>query len=187
MSALYSLRLLREEVRLHGDHWAQVGFGFSIPSGIGLAIAWWLLPAALTQTDKASMLAVAAGVLAFAAILVGFVVTLMLFTGRIELPSSAQVEVVAGFADRTRYLLYSQAVTLFAATILSALVILFCIMVAAGSERLSLLCIGLAIGGFTSMCLFRACLLPLQIYEIHVAGLQMLIDKAQDELSKKYS
>ena len=187
-----SFRDLRSEVLKHKEAAAQFALGFIAPFGLGAAISWTLLPATIARVAQGSgaaeLLAVAAGVLAFAAILIGFVVTLMLSTGKVELPSHIQYEEVEKFLERTKYLLYSQAVTLFAAIVLCGVIVVWSLMVAAGLDSRILVPVGAIAGGFTGICLIRSMLLPLQIWELHRAGFDYLLAswrRASDEKHRK--
>lgn len=176
-----SLRDIQAEVKRHREEWRQIAMGFALPMAGGALLGWWLLPkavnTAVSSDSAASLLAVAAGLLAFSAILIGFVVTLMLATGRVEISKEVQYEEVVQIVGRTKYLLYSQAVTLFAAIILCGLVVIWSLMVAGKFDVVWVKIIGSVAAGFTGLCLVRSLLLPLQIWELHSAGLDYLLRK----------
>jgi hypothetical protein len=117
-------------------------------------------------------------VIAVAGILAGFLMSLMLASGK---PPALHVDVHAARAIRTRiiYLLWDHTVTLsiFILTLLSA-----CVLLAipggtslATARIVTAICIGLLSAG-----LFRSlCLLPYQIYELHKFQLDVFVHIAE--------
>lgn len=168
-SAFATLRHLRAHVGKHQEVRAQFLFALMLLA-LGSLLTWALIPVVPDIANdgvSSSLLAVAAGALAYAAILIGFVVNLMLFSGRIENPQGYSPEELSLIIPRLRYLLYSQMVTLFAAIGLSAMTLLGSLVVAAGIDRLAIGPILFLSGGFAFLCVVRTALLPLQIYELH--------------------
>ncbi|HEL3755744.1 TPA: hypothetical protein ACOEBN_000093 [Stenotrophomonas maltophilia] len=171
-SAFATLKHLRAHVGKHQEARAQCFFALLLLA-LGSLLTWALIPAVPDVTKggvSSSLLAVAAGALAYAAILIGFVVNLMLFSGRVENSQSYSPEELDLIIPRLRYLLYSQMVTLFAAIGLSAMTLLGSLVVAAGIDRLAIGPILFLCGGFAFLCVVRTALLPLQIYELHEAS-----------------
>ncbi len=188
-SAFATLKYLRAQVGRHQEARAQFLFAFVLLV-LGSLITWALIPAVPDVTKDgvgSSLLAVAAGALAYAAILIGFVVNLMLFSGRIEKPESYSPEELALIVPRLRYLLYSQMVTLFAAIGLSAMTLLGSLVVAAGVERLAIGPILFLSGGFAFLCIVRTGLLPLQIYELHEASFGSILALSRNAAKAKHS
>lgn len=187
-SVWITLSALHADVAEHGDKATSFVFGLIFPFAIGAAISAFLLPSTLTDVpnDKETIVSAASGILAFTGILVGFLVTLILFTGRFSYPEDTMLEELQFYVDRTKYLLYSQSVTIFAAIITTALVFIWCILVAGEAENISLLVLGHTIGGFTSICLFRTLLLPLQIYEMHVSWMEAMLESRRKAIEKEY-
>ena len=188
-SAFATLKHLRAHVGKHQEARAQLSFACALLL-LGSLLTWALIPAIPDVTKEGvgtSLLAVAAGALAYAAILIGFVVNLMLFSGRIENPESYSPEELGLIIPRLRYLLYSQMVTLFAAIGLSAMTLLGSLVVAAGIERLSIGPILFLSGGFAFLCIVRTALLPLQIYELHEASFGSITVLSRKAAKAKHS
>ncbi len=188
-SAFATLKHLRAHVGKHQEARAQVLLACALLVA-GSLLTWSLIPAVPDVTKDgvgSSLLAVAAGALAYAAILIGFVVNLMLFSGRIENPESYSPEELGLIIPRLRYLLYSQMVTLFAAIGLSAMTLLGSLVVAAGIERLAIGPILFLSGGFAFLCIVRTALLPLQIYELHEASFGSLMVLSRKSAKAKHS
>lgn len=188
-SAFATLKHLRTHVGKHQEARAQLLFACALLA-LGSLLTWVLIPAVPDVTKEgvsSSLLAVAAGALAYAAILIGFVVNLMLFSGRIENPESYSPEELGLIIGRLRYLLYSQTVTLFAAIGLSAMTLLGSLVVAAGIERLAIGPILFLSGGFAFLCIVRTALLPLQIYELHEASFDSIAVLSRKRAKAKHS
>lgn len=188
-SAFATLKNLRAHVGRHQEARTQVLFACALLV-VGSLLTWCLIPAVPDVAKDgvgSSLLAVAAGALAYAAILIGFVVNLMLFSGRIENPESYSPEELGIIIPRLRYLLYSQMVTLFAAIGLSAMTLLGSLVVAAGIERLAIGPILFLSGGFAFLCIVRTALLPLQIYELHEASFGSLMGLSRKAAKAKHS
>ncbi|WP_254813467.1 hypothetical protein [Xanthomonas campestris] len=186
-SAFATLKHLRTQVGEHQEARAQYFFAIALLF-LGSVLTWALMPVVPDLAKEgvgSSLLAVAAGALAYAAILIGFVVNLMLFSGKIESPQGYSPEELNLIIPRLRYILYSQMVTLFAAIGLSAMTLLGSLVIAAGVDRIALGPVLFLSGGFAFLCVVRTALLPLQIYELHetsfssMAALSKKIAKAK--------
>ena len=188
-SAWITFSALHADVRDHGDKISSFLLSLLLPFAVGAGISLYLLPDALADVpnDKEAIVSVASGILAFTGILVGFLVTLILFTGRLSYPENTKIEELQFYVDRTRYLLYSQTVTLFAAILTTALVIVWCVLVAGEANKITLIIIGHAIGGFTCVSLIRTLLLPLQIYEMHIAWMEAILEARREAIKREYS
>ncbi|WP_185761820.1 hypothetical protein [Xanthomonas phaseoli] len=188
-SAFATLKHLRARVGEHRETRAQFIFA-AILLIAGFLLTWALVPTApdLKKEGVASgLLAVAAGALAYAAILIGFVVNLMLFSGRLENPDSYSPEQLDVMVPRLRYLLYSQMVTLFAAIGLSAMTLLGSLVVAAEVGRVALSPILLLSGGFAFLCVVRTALLPLQIYELHETSFGSMLGSSRKAARSRHA
>ncbi|WP_447784351.1 hypothetical protein [Stenotrophomonas bentonitica] len=175
-TAVTTLKRLRGQVGEHKEAAAQLIFALAFMI-LGAGITWFFAPSSSKLVDASSgaLLAVAAGALAYAAILIGFVVNLMLFSGKIESAGDYSPEELELVVDRIRYLLYSQMVTLFAAIGLSAMTLLMSLLLAAGEWGLGARVVLAATGGFALLCIVRTAVLPLQIYELHEASFLSLL------------
>ena len=188
-SAWSTFSALHADVAEHGERAASFLVSFFLPFLVGVVVSILILPPALVDVsrDKETIVSLASGVLAFTGILVGFLVTLILFTGRLSYPKKTGIEELQFYVDRTRYMLYSQIVTLFSAIITTALVLIWSVLVAGNFNISSILIMGHCASGFFSVCLIRSILLPLQIYEMHVSWMNALMAARRDEIEKEYS
>ena len=174
-----------------GGPFAQGGFqsllGVTLPCLAGATIGWFFLPALSVEAEGVTSIAMAVmgALLAFGGLIVGFVVNLMLVTGKIERPDGMSYELMLGFSSRLRYLLASQATTLFASLLMSALAIAWMLSRACGASALSLHIIGTVLSAFTALVFLRMFLLPLQIYELHEASIGDALEKKRLETNEK--
>lgn len=171
-TAATTLSHLRGQVSEHQEARAQVFVALLIIS-VGAAAAWGILPVTESKfwaSGTPGLLAVAAGALTYAAILIGFVVNLMLFSGKIGRHADYKLEELAIVVERVRYLLYSQLVTMFSAIGLSAVSLITILALAVGVDALSAKILVSASAGFALICILRTAILPLQIYELHEAS-----------------
>lgn len=161
---------------------------FLLPFVLGAIPGWLLMPKLSVATDAEASLAmnVMAGLLAFGGLVVGFVVTLMLFTGRIDVRPNLSYELLSAYVLRVKYLLASQAMTLFASLVMSSLVVAWMIMRSIGMSSISLVIVGAVLSGFVFVVIFRVFLLPIQIYELHEAWLEDVLNEKKDLTNQQY-
>jgi hypothetical protein len=169
-----------------GPAFARSLLGFVLPFAAGSLPALWFMPKLVAVADKEVSIAVIAGVLAFGGLLVGFIATLMLFTGRLEHAAALTLEQIHAFAERLKYLLASQAMTLFCALVLSLLCVLWMGAVALGVSALGPTTLGVVLAGFASVSFCRMWLLPIQIFELHEAWLDLQIADKIRETRARY-
>ncbi len=132
-----------------------------------------------------TLFALLAGVIALGSLLAGFMVTLMLFTGRIEQASALTLEELQAYARRIKFLLSSQAQTLFAAVLSAVFAIVWLCFFALSLDVAAQRIVGAVCFGFTAVALLRCILVPLQIYEIHEATLDDAVaDRIKQEQEK---
>lgn len=177
-TAVESLKRLRGQVGEHQEASSQVILALIlITAGAVLTYVFTPNTTRLPESAVAALLAIAAGALAYAAILIGFVVNLMLFSGKIEGASDYSPEELEVVVSRVRYLLYSQMVTLFSAIGLSAMTLLMCLLLFTGEWGLRLEIILWVTGGFALLCIVRTAVLPLQVYELHETSFLLLLER----------
>lgn len=149
------------------------------------------IPAALLSTQVAALsegalAAIFGGFLAFSGLLAGFLVTLMLFTGRLGATDGLDIEALRNYGSRLRYLLVSQAVTLVCAMSVAMLAI-FYLIISFGSAPLLVHSTTLALlGGCLVQCVARSLLLPVQIFELHDAHLDDELEVKISKSNQKY-
>jgi hypothetical protein len=97
-------------------------------------------------------------------VLSGFMITTMLFTGKLESAKSLTLEQLRQFANKSNHLLISQFCTLLSHV--SGLLIVVALSATQLHHDLSQALVTLA-GGFICTSVFRSLLIPLQIIELH--------------------
>ncbi|WP_206862580.1 hypothetical protein [Lysobacter changpingensis] len=192
------MRLLPEEwtaswsaLRAMGGLTAGAGFSarhliaFAVPLSVGAWVGWHVAPAFMSAQRENTLFALLAGVIALGSLLAGFMVTLMLFTGRIEQASALTLEELQAYARRIKFLLSSQAQTLFAAVLSAVFAIVWLCFFALSLDVAAQRIVGAVCFGFTAVALLRCILVPLQIYEIHEATLDDAVaDRIKQEQEK---
>lgn len=179
------LKVLRDRAREHEEQVAQLLISLAVPGAAGGLAAWVLLPKALARSgSESTLIALSAGVLAFTAIVIGFVVSLMLQTGRVEQNVALSLEQFQEYTDKLRYLIHSQIVTLMSCLLLTGTLLLWCMLLAAGAANQTILVIGALCGGLLFISLLRTFLLPLQIYDLHDFALDQAEMAKRDQVNR---
>lgn len=127
-------------------------------------------------------------VIAFDGVIMGFVITAMLFSGRSQFVSKMSYEQTALYAHKTRYMLMSQMNTLFS----FLMCLLFCVltMVASKAKAQGLLpssvvtVLVVMSSAFFALGCYRVLLLPFQIYDVHSFALSNLVADSKESVSK---
>jgi len=120
-------------------------------------------------------------IITFDGVIIGFVITAMLFSDRSQYVSKMTYEQTKIYSARTKYMLMSQINTLF-----SFLVCLVCSLLAMLAMKANVMLdkvilISLVAGYFFLGC-YRMLLLPFQIYDIHSFALDNLVEDSAGEL-----
>lgn len=120
--------------------------------------------------------------LSFCGIVIGFVIMVMLFSGRNPSADKLRLEQAKVYALKTRYILLSQTQTL-VAFLFCAGFCLFTIM--SKNSKLSVIdsqiLFAIAMGYF-SVGVYRAVFLPFQIYDVHSFALDSLILEKEEQV-----
>jgi len=120
-------------------------------------------------------------IIAFAGVIIGFVITAMLFSGRSQFLTKMTYEQTLRYAHKTRYMLMSQINTLFA--FLMCLLFSVLTMVAMKSGFLHAPTASVFASGFFVLGCYRILLLPFQIYDVHSFALENLIADSNESTS----
>jgi hypothetical protein len=167
---------------------AGFGFGvrhvlaFGVPLSVGAWAGWAVAPAFLMPARENTLFALLAGIIALGSLLAGFMVTTMLFTGKIENKETLTLEELRDYSERVKFLLSSQAQTLFAAVLSATFAIAWLVLFALEFDAVAQRITAMGCFGFTAVALLRCVLVPLQIYEVHEAALD---DAVEDRLKKE--
>ncbi|WP_273228711.1 hypothetical protein [Pseudomonas kuykendallii] len=166
------------------NFWKKQLFAAAVPFLIGGGASFLLVPDVSALQDKSQLKDVITNVMTFSSVLAGFIVTLMLFTGRTEGANSLDVDQANNYISKVKYLIFSQIVTLlvYLACIFSCLWWLIVFGLQLKSCYLSMSWHSTA--GLLLLSIFRTVLLPLQIYEVHDFELQTLHDEKYAEYQK---
>lgn len=123
--------------------------------------------------------------LSFCAIIIGFVITAMLFSGRSQAADKLRLDQVKIYVVKTKYILLSQTQTLVA----FLLCVFFCLLaIIVKNSKLSsvdgLVMFSIAMAYF-SLGVYRVVFLPFQIYDVHSFSLDsLLIEKDEQTRSE---
>lgn len=122
--------------------------------------------------------------ISFCAIIIGFVITAMLFSGRTQSADKLKYEQVKIYVVKTKYILLSQTQTLVA----FLFCVVFCLVaIFVKNSKLSsidsLIIFSTAMAYF-SLGVYRVVFLPFQIYDVHSFSLDSLIIE-KDELARQ--
>ena len=120
-------------------------------------------------------------IIAFAGVIIGFVITAMLFSGRSQYLTKMTYEQTLLYAHKTRYMLMSQINTLFA--FLMCLLFSVLTMVSIKSGYLHAPTALVFASGFFVLGCYRILLLPFQIYDVHSFALDNLIADSGESTS----
>ncbi len=109
------------------------------------------------------------------AILAGFMITTILFTGRPNGLASLNSHELRDVRDKVSYLVLSQCLTL-ASHMLCVIFCLFGISILNGNDE-SFIWVGVILAGLITNSIVRASILPLQIWEVHAFALDVEISE----------
>lgn len=151
----------------------------AIPSALGATTVQGL--------SEGAVAAIFGGLLAFFGLLVGFLVTLMLFTGRLGSTAALSIEDLRSYGSRLRYLLASQSMTLSYAMSSAVLCLVYLVVFFSGAPLLVHSLVLALLGGGVVLSLLRALLLPIQIFELHDAHLSDELNAKCQENDRRYS
>lgn len=123
-------------------------------------------------------------IITFDGVIIGFVITAMLFSGRSQFVSKMTLEQTKIYAARTKYMLMSQINTLF--SFLCCLGFSLLALLAAKTDLMldRTILVSMVSGYFILGC-YRMMLLPFQIYDIHAFALDNLIHDSAIEARAK--
>lgn len=117
-------------------------------------------------------------IIAFAGVIIGFVITAMLFSGRSQYLTKMTYEQTILYAHKTKYMLMSQINTLF--SFLMCLLFSVLTMISIKSGYLSAQVALIFASAFFTLGCYRILLLPFQIYDVHSFALDNLIADSEE-------
>lgn len=122
-------------------------------------------------------------VIAFDGVIMGFVITAMLFSGRSQFVTKMSYEQTVLYAHKTRYMLMSQINTLFAFLMCLLFCLLTMVLMKAKVEELVITISVVMSSAFFTLGCYRVLLLPFQIYDVHSFALNNLIADSKAEVT----
>ena len=122
-------------------------------------------------------------VIAFDGVIMGFVITAMLFSGRSQFVTKMTYEQTVLYAHKTRYMLMSQINTLFAFLMCLLFCLLTMVLMKAKAEILTVSISVVMSSAFFTLGCYRVLLLPFQIYDVHSFALNNLIVDSKAEVA----
>ncbi|KAA8739139.1 hypothetical protein FE275_19430 [Pseudomonas koreensis] len=161
--------------------WLKQLTGSLFPIVLGGGIGWWAVINNADLKSVESLKDVVTNVLTFASVLAGFMVTLMLFTGRTSGTKLLTVDQAPEYVQKVTYLLFSQAFTLIIHIGCIVLCVAWLFMLGVKSSPAVGLWLLVAVFGVVSLSLFRTVLLPFQIYEVHLFELEAMLEEKYRE------
>lgn len=170
--------MLRDATRT-SRFWIKQIFAAALPVAAGCYLTWRLSSPELCLNQE-TIRSIVFGVMTLSSVLAGFLVTLMLFTGRSPSATALTLDQTEDYVGKVKYLLFSQAATLVIHLLVITIAIAWLIAEAASSgiilQRALLSCFA----GTLFLSLVRTLLLPFQIYEIHEFELNSLISEKKN-------
>ena len=160
-------------------HCVALGAPFAVGALAAYAFVRW------GMKPQANIKDVLAAVLTFSAVIAGFIVTLMLFTGRISGTESLKIDAAREFVAKLTYLLFSQALTLIVSLACGLLSIGWLLCSATNAPQLASDIILIATFGMLALTATRTLILPFQIYELHQFSLATLVEEKQMEFDRE--
>lgn len=155
---------------------------YSIPVVVGILIGFlahrYLPPSTLSH----SIGKIAATLSTLASVFSGFIVTLMLFTGRGAGASSLAYEKACTYAQKIKYLLFSQLQTL--VSYLVVMLVSFSELLLSPGITTSKFYIG-TLSACVLIAATRTILIPFQIYEIHEFELDSIVEEKKKLLDDR--
>ena len=153
----------------HASFKASISLLF--PFALGFATTYIIKPSLKLGFITAGMATVG--------VLFGFLMSLMLFTGKLSGADYLSYEASNRYKDKILYLLWSQTLTLMA-YVFTLFVGTFCFLFADSSELVPIGFASFFIGGIFA-CFFRSAILPYQLIDMHNFNLTMLTNHKKAE------
>lgn len=180
-------------LRSMGEAASDAGFttrhalAFVILFALGFALGWEIFPSLIVAGKESALFSLLGGIVALGGLLSGFMVTLMLFSGKFEGITDFEIEQVVNIIHRIKLLLYSQAQTLFAAVFSSVFSVIWLCAYAASVSTASQQIVAGTCFGYLFVAVLRSTLVPLQIFEFHESYLATSKTSVIDRHRKRFS
>ncbi|MDO7930607.1 hypothetical protein Q6A26_03310 [Xanthomonas euvesicatoria pv. eucalypti] len=157
--------------------WLKQFLGFIVPFATGTAASLLIVDAIIKPSQAQSLKEVIVGILTFVSVLAGFMVTLMLFTGRTDSAKLLSARQAPAYVDKMTYLLFSQASALAVHITCAAVCLIWMLLYGVGAKGDAISWLFHASFGLLAVAMVKSLLLPLQIYELHRFEFDALLDQ----------
>lgn len=167
--------------------WLKQAVGFGLPFAVGSALCYLALNSGgVLLTASPHVARLASAVIAFAAIVSGFMITLMLFTGKVDGHNDVAAERVHEFKAKVCYLLLVQGLSVLAHVLTALSAVTWLILHTVGTDEPHLRYVMMVMCGMAMISVTRTILVPLQIFELHAFTLDAMV-RTKIEASKARS
>lgn len=119
--------------------------------------------------------------ISFCGIIIGFVITAMLFSGRNQSADKLKLEQAKVYALKTKYILLSQTQTLIAYLFCVGFCLLAIMVKTSKLSSVDSVVVFSFAMGFFLLGVYRTIFLPFQIYDVHAFSLDSLIREKEDQ------
>lgn len=167
-------------VKQTSHFWLKQAFAALLPLAIGYLLGWWLAKGASAKQIE-SIQDIVTAIMTLASVLAGFMVTLMLFTGRTSGTKVLTADQAPLYVEKITYLLFSQALTLIVHILCILLCMVWLIAQSASADVIVARALFAVCVGFLALSMLRTLLLPFQIYEVHHFELNAMVDEKNRE------
>lgn len=183
-SAFMSFAEMLANAKATSHFWLKQLVGWLVPFLVGAIITWvFTYSSSLSESFASARLGTA--VIAFTAIVSGFMITLMLFTGRVDGAQHLSAAQAERFRAKVSYLLLTQGLSVFAHVMTAVSAIVWMMMLVFEADQMWLRTGMVMMNGLAIVSVVRTILVPLQIFELHSFALDALVTSKQDEEVKE--
>lgn len=161
--------------------WLKQTLGILLPFAMGAAVSRWVVGMVIQPVQLQSLKEVIVGILTFVSVLAGFMVTLMLFTGRTDGAKLLDARKTPAYVDKMTYLLFSQASALAVHIACAAACLAWMLLYGVGAKGPAVIWLFHFNFGLLAVAMAKSLLLPLQIYELHRFEFDALLDQKRAE------
>ncbi|UYZ82954.1 hypothetical protein MTZ49_10065 [Entomomonas sp. E2T0] len=179
-SAVTSGKTMFNIAKKTSHFWLKQSIALILPIIIGCVIGW-IITYNLKSTQYEDINNIISIIITILTVLSGFMVTLMLFTGRTSGAKTLTVDQISLYINKVSYLFFSQTLTLFIHIVCIILCLIWFIFQETTTNPTILNISLITCIGFFNLSLLRILILPFQIYEIHYFELISMEDEKLDE------
>ncbi|MCT8284113.1 hypothetical protein NYQ43_00015 [Xanthomonas translucens pv. translucens] len=162
--------------------WLKQFLGFVVPFAVGASVSLLVVDSIIQPIQAQSLKEVIVGILTFVSVLAGFMVTLMLFTGRTDSAKLLSARQAPAYVDKMTYLLFSQASALAVHITCAGACLVWMLLYGVGAKGYAISWLFHVSFGLLAVAMVKSLLLPLQIYELHRFEFDALLDQKRSDV-----